>query len=264
LVLAKMSKRLGQDSGEYSQKAASVRKAINDKLWMEEKGYYAYFLDMNGEQDETMEALGHAFVILFDIAPKDRAKKVLVNQHITEYGVPCNWPIYPRFGYDVGRHCGAIWPQIQGFWAWACIKSENDKKFQFEFDQLTQLVVWTGGDFREIYDPRTGDPYGGIQCGRIRNLSRHGQTWVATAYLSMVYHGLFGMDFDPDGIHFKPNLRNLNDIGLKGFHLRDMVLDIYITGKGQKIKSFKFDGRENSAFVSWNLKGRHLVDIELN
>ena len=261
-LMAKMADRLGQDTKEYSVKAAAVRKAVNDRLWMEEKGYYAYFLDMNGKQDTSMEALGHAFAILFDIAPAERVEKVLANQHVTQHGVPCTWPVYPRFGYDMGRHCGTIWPQIQGFWAWACVKSGDSRKFQHEFDRLTQLVVWTGGDFREIFDPRSGDPYGGIQCGSLSIPSMHGQTWAATAYLSMVYHGLFGMEFGADGIGFQPNpYGDKNDIGLKGVRLRSMLLDIHVAGTGRKIESFKLDGKDHPPFIGWDLQGRHLIEI---
>lgn len=48
----------------------------------------------------------------------------------------------------------------------------------------------SSGHFYEIYDARTGVLDGGWQAGRHWD-SEPDQTWSATAYLAMIYRGLF-------------------------------------------------------------------------
>jgi len=262
-ILAKMAAVSKDDPKSYQEKGQAIRKAINEKLWMEKKGYYAYFLDMNGKQDESMEGLGNALAILFDIAPPGRVEKILQNVHIEPKGIPCVWPVYPRFGKEYGRHDGTIWPQIQGFWAWACAKARDEKRFYAEFNNLTSLVRGSEMNFREIYHPVTGKPYGGVQCERMWEATNH-QTWAATAYLSMIYHGIFGIQVDLEQIKFEPMLRGLgSEIALKNFKIRQMMLDIYVTGQGQTITEFKLDGLSYSPSIDASLVGKHTIRIRL-
>ena len=61
------------------------------------------------------------------------------------------------------------------------------------------------GIFYEIYHSVTGVPDGGWQVGRHWDSCIH-QTWSATGYLRMVFYGLFGLDFQPDGLRLRPTL----------------------------------------------------------
>jgi len=259
-VLAKMAGHFGENDSVYSRKAGILRKAINDKLWMEEKGRYAYFLDMNGMKDDHMEALGHSFVILFDIAQKERVEKVLRNQFRAPYGIPCLWPVFPEFGNDFGRHNGTIWPMAQGVWAWACAVARDEDRFASEFANLTRLAAGSN-DFREIYHPINGTPYGGWQVGKLWE-SEPSQSWSATAYLSMVYHCIFGMRFSEDGLRFDPILpKGITSAKLENLKYRNMILDIELKGSGKMISGFKVDGKECQPYMVNSLKGRHTVEI---
>jgi len=152
-------------------KAKALRAAINRKLWLEDAGHYGYFLDRNEKIDRSMEALGHAFVILFRIAPPKRAKRIFSTQYVSPHGIPCVWPLFPRFSRDTpGRHCGTVWPQIQGFWALAAASKRKVQIMDKELRALTKCAL-KSGDFREIYHPFTGEPYGGIQTGRLGRVS---------------------------------------------------------------------------------------------
>ena len=87
-----------------------------------------------------------------------------------------------------------IWPFVQGYMAWAATKIKNMAAFTNNIDKLAQLWAHTpGGEFMEFYRPEQGTPDGG-----------HRQLWSAAGYISMVFHGLFGMNFDVDGIRFDP------------------------------------------------------------
>ena len=49
LVAARPGKALGEDVRPLREKAARLKAAINARFWQPEKGYYAYFIDENGE-----------------------------------------------------------------------------------------------------------------------------------------------------------------------------------------------------------------------
>ncbi|NLE33563.1 MAG: glycogen debranching protein, partial [Bacteroidales bacterium] len=77
-VTGMMAQELGRED-EWSDRAENLRKAINDHLWLEEKGYYGQYL--YGREYRSLspraEALGEAFTVLFDIAGDERKQKVL-------------------------------------------------------------------------------------------------------------------------------------------------------------------------------------------
>ncbi len=259
-ALTKMARHFGENDSGYSHKASILRKAINEKLWMEDKGRYGYFLDMNDSLDDHMEALGNSFVILFDIAQKERVEKVLHNQFRAPYGIPCLWPVFPEFAKDFGRHNGTIWPMAQGVWAWACAVARDEERFASEFANLTRLAAGSN-DFREIYHPFNGTPYGGWQVGHLWE-SEPSQSWSATAYLSMVYYGIFGLRFSEDGLRFDPILpKGITSAKLENLKYRNMTLDIELKGSGKTISSFKLDDKKSQPYLVTSLNGRHTVEI---
>jgi glycogen debranching enzyme len=265
-IAAQMGKILG-DSPEqiksFERNAKVLKKAINKYFWSSKKGRYAYFIDENGTIDTSMEGLGEPLAILTEVAGKNRAEQIYKNQYIANYGIPCLWPVYPRFKPEYGRHCGTIWPFIQGFWAWAAYKYKNMSLFASEFENLAKLATQEN-EFREIYHPVTGKPYGGIQCGKLWH-STHNQTWSATAYLSMVYHNLFGMNFQPDKIEFNPLVPSEfseQPIRLLDMKYRNATLDISIYNWGDKVDKFILDGKiQPLAVFPASLSGRHKIDI---
>jgi len=88
---ARMGELLGRPAGELTdltKKADALRTAINQHLWIDCAGHYAYFLDVDGQQDPSLEGLGHAQAILFGIADADHANRVFKNQYVSPYGIP--------------------------------------------------------------------------------------------------------------------------------------------------------------------------------
>lgn len=215
IILNKMAVELGDKKNrDYEEKALKLKEAINKHFWMEDKGYYRYIVDDFGNCDHQ-EGMGQSFVVLFDIADKEKKKRLMENQYITEVGIPC------------------VWPHIEGFWGDAAIKNNREDLFLKEFESLTKYSV-RDAHFYEIYHPETGLPYGGIQEAYdhdelIMWNSQKKQTWSATAYLRLVIRGIMGMKFLPEGIKFSPNLpESINEISVKNLIYKDMNLDISI------------------------------------
>jgi len=82
----------------------------------------------------------------------------------------------------------------------------------------------------------------------------------------MVYHGLFGMRFDPSGVTLAPVVpAQFDQITLDGVRYRGMTLNLSVTGHGVKIAKFSLDGvAASTPFVAGTLTGTHTVDIVLD
>lgn len=266
-LAARMGRILGRPEPEvarFEEQAEALREAIDRHLWLPERGHYAYFLDRDGRADPSMEGLGHAHAILFGVASPERARSIFERQFVSPHGIPCVWPLFPRFSREApGRHCGTVWPQIQGFWALAAAERGRVDVFGRELRALTRCAL-RSRDFREIYHPFTGEPYGGIQVGRLWR-SEPRQTWAATAYLAMVYRGLLGLRFEPDGIEVRPTLPpSVGPLEVEGIRYRDMTLRIVVTGSGTLVQRLSLDGEVvPRPWIPADLQGEHEVRVHV-
>ena len=193
----KMAAELGRPvDPDWARKAARLKDSINRQFWLEEQGWYRFFVGPLGDCDDQ-EGLGHAYALLFGVADDAKAEVIVRNLHVTAAGLPCGWPTCPRYrsedGLAFGRHSGPVWPQIQGFWAEAAARFGRQEMFAHELFALAGHAV-RDNQFAEIYHPITGEIYGGMQessgQGIIRWKATSRQTWAATAFLRMVYLGL--------------------------------------------------------------------------
>ncbi len=90
-----------------------LKNTIRERLWMEDKGLYAYFEDENKKLVPQIEGLGMALAMLTDEFEVDhRINMMFDNFHRTEFGIPSLWP---HFGYEkddsIDDKTGRIWPR---------------------------------------------------------------------------------------------------------------------------------------------------------
>jgi hypothetical protein len=258
IIAGHMADLLGEDGSPFRAKAHALKDAINKYFWQEDKGYYGYFVDENRKLYPAMEGLGEALCISYGIADPDRARRVLASTPTTPNGFPCQWPQLPEYMDYSGRnatfyHNGMIWPFVQGYWARAAIDLGDLKKFDEELARLLKLSQKTD-TFKEFYFPEDGRPDGSSD-----------QLWSASGYLGMVLHGLFGIQFKENGIHFAPLVpEQFSSISLKGINYRHCILSIKIDGHGKKISRFKLDGAPiETPFMDASLTGAHQIEILL-
>jgi glycogen debranching enzyme len=268
---AQMAKELGRpenEVGQFQQAAEGLQKAVNRHFWMPEKSTYGYFIHgvgpLAGKLDASQEGLGLAFAILFDVASPEQIAGILRTVHLQPKGIVCVWPHFARFSdAQPGRHNVMVWPMVSGMWAHAAAKAGATEMFRREMTGLAQLANQSGG-FYEIYHSVTGAVDGGWQSGPHWD-SCANQTWSATGYLRMVFYGLFGMDFQPDGLYLAPTLPGgWGPVQLTDLKYRGMTLTIALSGQGNKIADCELDGRrQESPLVPAGLTGRHQVKITL-
>ncbi len=241
-LTAEMAKVLGKDPTSFEEKAAAMKKAINDNFWNEEKGTYDYLV--GPYRCDYQEALGVAYVLLFGIADERQTALVLENTVVTDQGIACVYPSFDRYlvrgGY--GRHSGTVWPHAQGFWGRAALEKGFAQGMEHELFTLAERAA-RDGQFYEIYHPDTGLQYGGLQESTNESDiflwgSCEHQTWSATGYLSIIYYELLGADIQNGSVTFTPYLpTGVNEITISGFKVGHTTFDIVITRGGSRASS---------------------------
>jgi len=254
-VAAEAGKMLGEDVRSLEQKAARLKEAINTRFWQPDKGYYGYFIDETGALNPRMEGLGEAFAILTGVADAKRSRQILTHTPTTPWGFPCLWPQFDEWR-DYKRdfahyyHNGMIWPFVEGYWAWAATQTKNAPIFARELDALVKLSE-KNDTFMELYRPEDGKPDGSPR-----------QLWSASGFLSMVYHGLFGMEFTEQGVQFAPVVPDrFVQLVLDKVKYRDSQLRVVVKGHGTRVRQFKLDGQSAKPFIAAALTGPHDIEI---
>ncbi|MCG8578276.1 MAG: hypothetical protein MI866_00065 [Bacteroidales bacterium] len=255
-ILAEMAGLMGDDASKYQHEAQQLQTAINNELWVENKGYYAQYLYGRNKMmlSPRSEALGEAFTVLFGIADTGRARQVVANTPVVDYGVPC---IYPQIPEMPPYHNNGIWPFVQAYWNWACAKADNASAVEQGLAGMHRAaalfltnkenMVADNGDFRDT------------------EVNSNRQLWSVAGYLSFVYRVFAGMQFELDGLHFTPFVPEAygQQMTLTNFKYRDATLDITIKGNGSVIKSFTIDGQKAEPMVDKSLSGQHAIEIVL-
>ena len=277
VALSKMSRLLNEDKAvtdSYTQKAADLKSNILKHLYDENTNSFYYLIDQNGKQFKAQEGLGISFAVIFGVINGDKANQVISNAVVSKYGITSIYPDFPRNSpQKPGRHNNIIWPMVNGFFAKAAIATKSYNTFTNELFNLTHLALDEDKgdyDFREVYNPYTGQPDGGWQANGAANPEYHWascklQTWSATAYISMVLNGVFGLRFSEKSLSFAPFLPDgISNIELKALNYRQSVLNITVKGKGSLIKTFTVDGKPVAAHsINSTTKGIHNIVIEL-
>jgi glycogen debranching enzyme len=146
-----------------------------------------------------------------------------------------------------------VWPFVQGYWARAAAELGDLTTFDGELAKLLRLSQKTD-TFREFYFPEDGKPDGSSD-----------QLWSASGYLGMILHGLVGMRPEEGGLRFAPFVpARFSSLSLSGVNYRHSILNITISGHGQKISSFKIDGKAlGKPFVDSALTDTHQIEIHM-
>jgi len=269
--LALMGKELGAPEKEiklFIEKASALKKNINKHFWSKEKKQYGYLILKDGKKDLSQEGIGIAYSLMFNIPGKEQVKEIFKNIVLMPQGITCVYPHFKRYNDEMqGRHNNIVWPMISGFWGYAAKQYNQYKTFISELENQAHFAVDAGrgnNNFMEIYNAVTGKPDGGWQCDKHWKSCNH-QTWSATAFTRMVLYGMFGINFETNGILFAPYVpAGYNDITLSGIKYRGAELTIKVSGYGDTVKTFKINGkRYPKPFFHADQNGAQVIEIEM-
>jgi hypothetical protein len=254
----------------YQTRGDAVKANILKYLYSEADNKLNYLIDNNGNIAKYQEGLGLTFATILGVLTPTQAKKVINNASFAStYGITSIYPDFSDYSpAKPGRHNNIIWPHVNAYFAEAAMAVGDTIAYKRELFGITHLAIDADKgnfDFCEIYNPYTGVPDGGWQVGGHWNKITR-QTWAATGYMHMVYNGLFGMHFQANGIYFTPYLpETINRIELKNIAYRQATLNILVTGKGSKIKSFTINGQKQTEYrIPTTIQGVNNIVIELD
>lgn len=258
-ILAELESMFGtaEDAARYRAIAEGIRDGINKYLWMQDKGYYAQYLygRSNLSASPRSETLGEALAILWGIASEQQAASICSSVACQDYGTAC---FFPNIADMSPYHNDAMWPFVQAYWMNACKKAGNSAGVMHSIAAISRLAAFclTNKENMVIYDGRWQ--------GTAINSSR--QLWSIAGNLGIVYTVLFGIDFQPEGLHFAPFVpKEMAGVRrLEGFRYRGAIYDITLEGYGDGIRSFTIDGIKSEPFLDASESGRHQVRIVLN
>ena len=257
---AQMGQILGdEESAEcFELKAAQVKDAVNEHLWMDEKGYYAQFIA--GRNDDLLftksETLGHSLAILYGVADGERAATLSQSMPIMDFGAPVFWPFVPDQG---PYHNRAVWPFVQSYWVMASAKTGNEQGVLHGVSAVWRAAMMYATN-KENFVANDGNWRG-------THVNSSNMLWSLSGSLGITFRTLIGINYDgPDALWFAPVVPKALKAERKvtGFKYRDAVLDICVKGYGDVISSFMVDGQlMDEPIFSASQSGNHTIEIVL-
>lgn len=257
---AQMGRLLGDDSAaeDFEIMAGQVKEAVNEHLWMDDKGYYAQFIA--GRNDDVLftksETLGHSLAILYGVAEGERASRLSQSMPIMDFGAPVFWPFVPDQG---PYHNRAVWPFVQSYWVMASAKTGNELGVLHGVSAVWRAAMMYATN-KENFVANDGNWRG-------THVNSSNMLWSLSGSLGITFRTLVGINYDgPDALRFAPVVPEALKAERKvtGFRYRDAVLDITVKGYGDIVRSFKIDGQiADEPVFSASLTGCHAVEIVL-
>lgn len=258
VVVAKMAAIIGDNetAAKHNKIAERIKAGINKYLWMNDKNYYGqYIYGRNYKQlSPRAETLGDALCVLFGIADEARAKSLVANLPIMEFGVPT---IYPQIPNIPPYHNNSVWPFVESYFALAAAKAGNEQAvLKTIADIYRPAALWVTN--KENFVAANGD-FAGTQVNSSNML------WSLSGNIALVHKLLFGIQFTDTSLSFHPFVPTALEgkRSLSNFKYRNCILDIEMEGSGDAIKSFSIDGTATEPVVDSKLTGRHAVKIIL-
>lgn len=243
-VLGEAAEILGhkKESEKAFGESQRIADAINSRLWMSDKGYYAmyrYGRD-NLITNPRAETLGESLAIIWGVAPGERAKQITESNPTTPFGTAI---FYPSIADMPAYHNKSLWPWVGAWWGMANAKAGNEQG----------VLEAIGSVFRPAALFCTNKENFNLENGDIATeLNSSNMLWCLSGNLALTHKVLFGIDFTKDGLAFHPFVPKALEGArkLENFPYRDALLNISISGYGNKIKTFTLNGHEHSPIIT--------------
>ncbi|MCM1065939.1 MAG: hypothetical protein NC418_00005 [Muribaculaceae bacterium] len=254
-ALAEMAQILGhkKDAEKYALEAERIASAINEHLWLDDKGYYAMY-DYGRVfpiLNPRAETLGLALSILYDVASPERARTITESNPTTPFGSAI---FFQQIADMPPYHNNSLWPWVGAYWALANAKAGNE-------DGTMEAI---GAVFRPAALFATNKENFVLDNGDIATeLNSSNMLWCLAGNLAITNRLLFGINFEADGLAFKPFVPEAlaGTRTLDNFHYRNATLSITVSGYGSRIASFKLNGKEHKPFIPASIKGKNTIEI---
>lgn len=257
-TLAEIARRLGDkdQAPVYERRADAIADAINSRLWLNDKGYYAMYVYGRDYPvlNPRAETLGEALAIIYDVASPSRAKIITEKVPVTPFGPAI---FYPQIADQPSYHNNALWPFVASFWTLANAKAGN----------ADGVMEGIGSVWRPAALFATNKENFNLDNGDITTeLNSSNMLWSLSGNLALTMKLLFGINYEADGISFAPFIpKQMADRrSLTGLKYRDATLNITVEGYGNRIRRFFLNGKATAPFIPADIKGENTIKIVMD
>lgn len=255
-VMAKAAEQLGKkkEADMWQKRADALASNINRQFWMDDRGYYGMY--RYGRDfpilNARSETLGQALAVLYGIATEEQAASLTQKSPVTKYGAPI---FYPQIADMPSYHNNALWPFVAAYWTLANAKAGNEQGVLQGFGSIVRPAALFATN-KENLTLDNGDI--------TTELNSSNMLWSLAGNIALVQKLLFGINYEENGIAFKPFVPKVlaDTLTLSGLHYRDAVLNITVEGYGNRVAGFYDNGKaQKEAFLPANAKGVHDIRI---
>jgi hypothetical protein len=237
---------------------SAIRKNINDRFWDNERGVYTLYLYpqwLGYRSTQRIGIMSNGLCALLGVASSEQMQSVVNNYPLYPYGAAV---LYPTIPDEYAYHNKSIWAVWQTPYMYAAKKAGNINAVEY----IMKSQIRQGAMFLTHKENMTYD------TGYDRNtaLNSDRQLWSVASYISIVYRILFGMEMTESGLRFSPivpaDLIN-GKLYLKNFRYRNAVVNLTVSGTGNKIQSLIINGKNQLPQYELPADSEGIFDIEI-
>ena len=162
--LAEIARALGEDPSAFETQAERTARAMNEKLWDEERGIYLDF-DLATQEPIRVHAVAGFSPLYAGVPDKDQSRRIVDMLKTSGFGLGARYcypvPSYDLYGYGFSPENywrGPVWVNIN----WMLLRGLQRYGFEEQAEHLRQttLDLTKAGGFHEYFNPISGYGYG--------------------------------------------------------------------------------------------------------
>lgn len=262
-IMSKAAEILGKDKetqDRWAEMSQKLEEKVSDRLWNDNLGLYSaweYPEYMGSPLAEKADVLGNGYALWYNVGTEEQLNQIAENYPLVNYGAPT---VYPQKMGTLANaqkyyHNRGIWPGWQVALMIGAKYKGNEAVAEEIFNSNVRGAAAALTN-KEVINYETGE---GICSDQ--------QLWSIAGTLSGYYRVLFGMNYDEEGITFKPAIPNWMEspFTLENYKYRNATLNITLKGSGDKIADLKVDGVSvNGAYTfPTDSTGTHSIEITM-
>ena len=226
--------------------------AVNRELYLPEHKTYCYYKYGDRPVDNHCEDISAGMMYLYGVADRQRTLAYHDRFAATPYGYRNLDPV--TSAGETSYHGGNVWENQEAYHGWMLAKLDRP-------DDLENFIFWHARAGLVIREWREGtiNPTTGQLHENYKRL-----VWGAMGYTSYWTRGVFGINYDLDGLRFDPCVPSSFGADfhaeLVNFAYRDASLKIILEGTGTTVERILVNGREVTHVPS-DLKEENTVRI---